>query len=126
MTPVTSPDPASLSDLARSVFDLSVSKWGDARAVVLIGRDAALAHAQCRMLQFAQADSPVLITGETGPESVARALCLLSARRGVRCLHQLRAVPDSQLLVELSDTRGARSPAPSPIAAAFEEADLAP
>jgi transcriptional regulator with GAF, ATPase, and Fis domain len=120
---------ASLSDLARSVFDLSVSKWGDARAVVLIGRDAALAHAQCRMLQFAQADSPVLITGETGTgkELFARALYLLSARRGrpLLCINCAQ-YHDSQLLVSelFGHKKGAFTGAVADRGGIFEEADL--
>ncbi len=81
--PASAPDPEALTDLARTIVDLSTQQWGRERATVMIGRDAAIAEAQYRLLQFAQTSSPILFTGETGTgkELFARAATLLSPRR---------------------------------------------
>lgn len=73
----------SLSDVARRIRELSIEQWGERDAVVLVGRDEALLSAQHKLLQFARANSPVLLTGETGTgkELFARALFLLSGHR---------------------------------------------
>ena len=73
----------SQTDVAREIRSRSVEKWGDRGAVVLIGRSRRLVETQVRLLQFSQAESPILITGETGTgkELFARAAYLLSSRR---------------------------------------------
>ena len=70
------------TDLAREIAARSVQQWGDRGAVVLMGRSAPFIESQVKLLQFAQAESPILITGETGTgkELFARAAYLLSAR----------------------------------------------
>ena len=71
------------TELAREIAARSLQQWGDRGAVVLIGRCPPFVQAQVKLLQFAQAESPLLITGETGTgkELFARAAYLLSARR---------------------------------------------
>lgn len=71
------------TDLARHVRILSVEQWGERRKTALVGRHEAIVAAQEKVLRFAQADGPVLITGETGTgkELFARAIYLLSSRR---------------------------------------------
>lgn len=71
------------SDLARQVRLLSREHWGEARAIALIGRHPSLTAAQEKVLHFAEAEAPVLVTGETGTgkELFARAIYLLSSRR---------------------------------------------
>lgn len=70
------------TDLAREITARSVRRWGDRGAVVLIGRSNPFVDAQVKLLQFSQAESPILLTGETGTgkELFARAAYLLSSR----------------------------------------------
>jgi transcriptional regulator with GAF, ATPase, and Fis domain len=62
----------------------AVEQWGSQRRTLLLGRHPAFEAALERVARFAQSDATVLITGETGTgkELFARALYLLSARRG--------------------------------------------
>lgn len=78
------PPAEALSPLAQTVHDRSVESWGAARAVTLIGRNAALLESQRKLERFAASSAPILLTGETGTgkELFARALYLLSSRRG--------------------------------------------
>lgn len=71
------------TDLARDIHRRSLDRWGPSLETVLVGRDEALHQSLKRLVRFAAADSPVLITGETGTgkELFARALYLTSARR---------------------------------------------
>jgi transcriptional regulator with GAF, ATPase, and Fis domain len=73
-----------LSEVARTVHAYARERWGQQRRTMLLGRDPAFVAALHRMARFAQSDATVLITGETGTgkELFARALYLLSARRG--------------------------------------------
>src|SRR5206468_3288115 len=70
--------------VARAVSARSTELWGDRQATVIVGRHSSLAGALDRVARFAESDSPVLITGETGTgkELFARAIYLLSARSG--------------------------------------------
>jgi transcriptional regulator with GAF, ATPase, and Fis domain len=79
----TGSDAGSMTELARRIRSLSIEQWGASRAVTLVGRNDALVDTLQRLVQYAQAESPILITGETGTgkELFARALFLLSARR---------------------------------------------
>lgn len=74
-------------DEARSIYEKSVAEWGPRRATVLVGRHPLLASALARVARFAAANSPVLITGETGTgkELFARAL-FLGGRRNRRTM----------------------------------------
>ncbi|HET7230914.1 MAG TPA: sigma 54-interacting transcriptional regulator [Longimicrobium sp.] len=80
--PQSAPDSALQLDVARTIYQQSLDEWGERRATVLIGRHPMLAQALEKIVRFAAADSPVLITGETGTgkELFARAL-FLNARR---------------------------------------------
>jgi DNA-binding NtrC family response regulator len=73
---------AHLGDLARHVHELSLQEWGERRATTLVGRHEKLEEALQRVVRYAAAESPVLITGETGTgkELFARALFLTSRR----------------------------------------------
>ena len=70
--------------LARLIRERSVECWGDKRPTVIVGRHPALQATLERVARFAEADGPVLITGETGTgkELFARAVYLLSRRKG--------------------------------------------
>jgi len=61
-----------------------VAAWGERKATRILGGSPQMLEAQRKLLQCAQTDSPVLITGETGTgkDLFARSLYLLSARRG--------------------------------------------
>ena len=76
--------PGDLSEVAARIHQRSVERWGASGAVVLVGRDPALAEAQSRLERFAPFDAPVLLTGETGTgkELFARSLYLMSQRCG--------------------------------------------
>jgi len=80
--PPSSPDRALQLDVARTIYQQSLDEWGERRATVLIGQHPSLAQALEKIVRFAAADSPVLITGETGTgkELFARAV-FLNARR---------------------------------------------
>jgi transcriptional regulator with GAF, ATPase, and Fis domain len=117
-----------LSDVAKTIQRLAIETWGEQRAVVLVGRDPAIEDVQRRLAQFARAESPVLITGETGTgkELFARALLLLSGRR----VHPYLAVncaqyQDGNLLVSelFGHRRGSFTGAISDRRGVFEEAD---
>jgi transcriptional regulator with GAF, ATPase, and Fis domain len=68
--------------LARLVAAKSEQRWGPKRATVIVGQDLGLATVLERARRFAQSESPVLVTGETGTgkELFARALHVLSSR----------------------------------------------
>jgi len=72
------------ADLADVIFQRSTRCWGDDHPTIIVGRHPQFAAALDRVQRFAESDSPVLITGETGTgkELFARGLCLLSSRAG--------------------------------------------
>jgi transcriptional regulator with GAF, ATPase, and Fis domain len=77
--------PSSLqAPLARLIRERSIECWGDKRSTVIVGRHPVLQATLERVARFAEADGPVLITGETGTgkELFARAIYLLSRRKG--------------------------------------------
>ncbi len=67
---------------ASRIYELSIQRWGAEGATVIIGRDPRLEAALGKLLRFAAATSPTLLTGETGvgKELFARALFLSSRR----------------------------------------------
>jgi two-component system, NtrC family, response regulator AtoC len=79
------PNASCATELACRLFHASTSSARADRPLALIGQHALFVDAQERIAQFAQADSPVLISGETGSgkELFARALHLLSRRRAL-------------------------------------------
>ncbi|MDB4951529.1 MAG: hypothetical protein JWM27_4178 [Gemmatimonadetes bacterium] len=68
------------SDLAGRIHALSMAEWGSHRSAAVIGHDPSVRELLEKCTRFAAADSPVLITGETGTgkELFARALYLTS------------------------------------------------
>ena len=117
-----------LTDLAVQIRALSSAAWGEQKAMNLVGRHPTLLEAQRKLLQFAHADAPVLITGETGTgkELFARALYLLSARRrkpffSINCAQY----HDGQLLGSelFGHKRGSFTGAVADHRGVFEEAD---
>jgi transcriptional regulator with GAF, ATPase, and Fis domain len=73
-----------LTEVARAIDAYSIERWGRQRRTVLLGRHPVFEAALQRVERFARSDATVLIRGETGTgkELFARALYLLSARRG--------------------------------------------
>jgi two-component system, NtrC family, response regulator HydG len=79
-----SPLPAEHTALADVIYHRSTARWGSASPTVIVGQDARLAAVLERLRRFADSDSPVLVTGETGTgkELFACGLYLLSRRAG--------------------------------------------
>lgn len=71
-----------LGEVARDVHGRSITAWGDARAVWMVGQSPAFLDLQSKLLRVAPYDEPVLIIGESGSgkESLAQAIYLLSPR----------------------------------------------
>jgi transcriptional regulator with GAF, ATPase, and Fis domain len=116
------------SELATRIRELSIARFGSARDTALAGLHSRMLDAQHRLLMCAQADGPVLITGETGTgkELFARALFLLSKRRKspylcVNCSQY----QDSQLIASelFGHRRGSFTGAVADHRGIFEEAD---
>ena len=76
--------PSPLSEVAQRLRALSVSEWGEKRAVEMVGLDSTFVDLQKKLLKIAAYDEPVLITGESGSgkELLAQALYLLGPRCG--------------------------------------------
>ncbi|MCB1094088.1 MAG: sigma-54 dependent transcriptional regulator [Verrucomicrobiales bacterium] len=71
-----------LSPVAAKIRDLSVAKWGEDRAIEIVGGCSRVTELLRKMGKFAQFDEPILITGPSGvgKESVASSCHLLSPR----------------------------------------------
>jgi transcriptional regulator with GAF, ATPase, and Fis domain len=89
------------TELAQKITQLSLERWGQRGATIILGLHDTMLEAQRHLVQFAQADAPVLIGGETGSgkELFARALYLLGGRSRQRflCVNCAK-YQDSQLL----------------------------
>jgi transcriptional regulator with GAF, ATPase, and Fis domain len=116
------------SDVARQVRQLSREKWGERRETVLVGCDRSILEVLEKLRCFAEAEGPVLITGETGTgkELFARALYLLGPRRrkpflSVNCAQY----GESQLVASelFGHRRGSFTGAVEEHRGVFEEAD---
>ncbi|MCC7054310.1 MAG: sigma 54-interacting transcriptional regulator [Gemmatimonadaceae bacterium] len=123
-------DPAALDqlELAHRIGRLSVERWGERRAVTIVGRHQVLESALEQLAAYARVNAPVLLSGETGTgkELFARALYLFSARRqrpyvAVNCAQ----FADSQLTVSqlFGHKRGSFTGAVADQRGIFEEAD---
>lgn len=71
-----------LSQVAGRIRDLSVAKWGESRAIEIVGECSRITELLRKIGKFARFDEPVLITGPSGvgKESVASSCHLLSPR----------------------------------------------
>lgn len=116
------------SFVSRRIAELSRERWGEAREVCVVGEHPALVQALERAARFADADGPVLVTGDTGTgkELFARAVYLLSRRSrkpflAVNCAQY----HDGQLLASelFGHRRGAFTGAVGDHRGVFEEAD---
>ena len=110
------------------VDHLAAQRWHNQKPTVLIGRDERLVAALERTAKFADADGPVLITGETGTgkELFARALFLLSERSHRQFLSvNCAQYHDGQLIASelFGHRRGAFTGAVADHRGMFEEAD---
>ena len=116
------------TELARRVYQLSVEEWGERRATVVVGRHPTVEGALEKIARFAAADSPVLLTGETGTgkELFARALYLLSShhRRAFLTVNCAQFVSGELIASELFGHRkGSFTGAIADHRGIFEEAD---
>lgn len=77
------PVDALLSDVARRVRDLSVSRYGESRAIEMVGSSPGYLDALRKVSKVSGFQEPVLIVGESGvgKESLAQAIHLLGPRR---------------------------------------------
>jgi DNA-binding NtrC family response regulator len=84
LPPVSSSPERWMGPMARTVYRLSRRLWGKEGALPLIGRSQSLAHLLEKLAKAAPFNEPVLLLGEsgTGKELLAKALYLLSPRRG--------------------------------------------
>jgi transcriptional regulator with GAF, ATPase, and Fis domain len=80
------------SSIAQMVKARSTERWGEGQATIIVGSHPRLMVTLEQALRFARAESPVLITGETGTgkELFARAIHILSSRHkapflGINC-----------------------------------------
>src|SRR4051812_15287239 len=64
--PMSAPSGGGLSFMRDRIADLSRDRWGAGREMHVVGEHPALIQALERAARFAEADGPVLITGETG------------------------------------------------------------
>ena len=78
------PTYSEMSDVAREVWSLSRSTWGEARQVRMIGRHPSFLELAEKAQKVAGFDEPVLITGDSGvgKEYLAEMIYLLGPRRG--------------------------------------------
>jgi DNA-binding NtrC family response regulator len=127
--PVQTIDPRQfMSDRALRIRQLSIERWGENRAVEMVGFSPTLTELQGKLEKAARYREPVLITGESGvgKDLLAQAICLLGASRGspyvsVNCpQHQDANLTVSELF---GHTKGSFTGAIADRKGAFEEAD---
>jgi len=84
LPPVDSAPERWMVPMARTIYRLSRRAWGAASSLALVGRSQSLTHVLEKLAKAAPFSEPVLLVGEsgTGKELLARALYLLSPRRG--------------------------------------------
>jgi transcriptional regulator with GAF, ATPase, and Fis domain len=116
------------TELAARIRELALARWGGHRDTALVGLHASIIEAQGRLLRCAQADGPVLITGETGTgkELFARALYLLGRRnRAAYTCVNCAQYQDGQLLASelFGHRRGSFTGAVADQRGVFEAAD---
>jgi Nif-specific regulatory protein len=121
-------DPTMQTELAREIHRRSSARFGVDRAAVIIGRHATLSMALDRLVRFAAADGPVLITGETGTgkELFARALFVSAGHheRGYLAVNCAQYVGEQLVASELfGHRRGSFTGAVADHRGVFEEAD---
>ena len=126
--PQSSQPTVDLHRLPEYIRQLSIARWGERQATVLIGRDPALFAALEKVVRFGASEAPVLITGETGTgkELFARILFLLSRRNGKPFLRVNCAQYTSEQLIvsELfGHKKGSFTGAVADHRGIFEEAD---
>lgn len=71
-----------LNEIALRIHKISAKKWGEKKALVLIGRHGNILETLRRLVKYAHSGLPLLITGESGvgKEIFARSLYILSRR----------------------------------------------
>ena len=117
-----------LSERALRLRQLSIERWGEAQAVDMVGRSAALIDLLAKIEKIARYREPVLVTGESGvgKEGIGQAIYLLGDKPGapfvsVNCP---QFQEDNLTVSELfGHVRGSFTGAAGDRPGAFEEAD---
>ncbi|MFN7976712.1 MAG: sigma 54-interacting transcriptional regulator [Vicinamibacterales bacterium] len=119
-----------LAPVAQRLHDLSIARWGDQRAVHLVGHSAPMLALQAKLEKFARYQEPVLVVGESGAgkEHIAQAIYLLSRAAAAGAPYVSVNCPQFQdgtvTVSELfGHTRGSFTGAVGDRRGAFEEAD---
>ncbi len=116
------------TELSKRIRSLAAEQWGERKATTFIGRHPSLVQALEKVMHYAQADAPVLVSGETGTgkELFAQAAYLLGGRRkrafiAVNCAQY----GDGQLIASelFGHRRGSFTGAVTDHRGVFEEAD---
>ena len=119
---------AVMSERALRIRSLSVERWGEDKAVEMVGLDPAFQDVQAKLEKVAKYREPVLVTGESGAgkEAMAQAIYLLGQGKGrpyvsVNCPQYQE---DNLTVSELfGHTKGSFTGAIIDRKGAFEEAD---
>lgn len=118
-----------LSSRAERLRSISIGRWGDARALDMVGTSPVMVELQAKLEKLARYQEPVLVTGESGAgkEHIAQALYLWGLQGPAKPYVSVNCpqFQDGNLTVSelFGHTRGSFTGAVGERRGAFEEAD---